>query len=126
MGFGHNSHSHSHSHSQSHNVLPHSGASNERAAGNNKHSGAFYKPSSASAISASSVVDGAMEPRNAGVLYEAGHAQRKRKEKKHASKLGGFFSRLASFRFSLRKGATATAADEKDRKSEAGNKSGES
>lgn len=94
--------------------MPHSGAiaSNERMSATNKqNSCAFYKP----------VVD-VMEPRNAA-LHEAAHAQQKRKEKKQSSKLGGFFSRLASFRFNLRK-----SSNEKDKvysKSETGNRSGE-
>lgn len=48
----------------------------------------------------------AMEARDA-LRSEVGHA---RKEKNKASgKLGGFFSRLASFRFSLKKGAEEKA-----------------
>lgn len=77
---------------------PHSTAiSNERMISMNKpkqsSSGAFHKP----------VVD-VMEKRDATVRGTT-HAQSQRKDKKHSSKLGGFFSRLASFRFSLKKGA---------------------
>lgn len=61
-------------------------------------SGAFHKP----------VVD-VMSERNVA-FREADRTQHQRKDKKHSSKLGGFFSRLASFRFSLKKGA-----EEKDK-----------
>lgn len=68
-------------------------SSNERITKNKQNSCAFYKP----------VVD-LMEPRDS-VLHEATHAQEHQKEKKHSGKLGGLFSKLASFRFSLKKGA---------------------
>lgn len=103
MGFGHVTHA------------PHSGpvTSNERmSVMNNQNRDAFHKP----------VVDMMELPHAA--RHEAAHTQQKPKEKKHSSKLVGFFSRLASFRFNLRKGA-----HEKDkvyRRNDTGNKLGES
>lgn len=74
---------------------PHSNVinSNERITKNKQNSCAFHKP----------VVD-SMEPRDS-VLHVAPNAQENHKEKKHSGKLGGLFSKLASFRFSLKKGA---------------------
>lgn len=79
--------------------MPHSSCttSNERTNLMNKpkqsSSGAFHKP----------VVD-VMKQCDAGI-HERPHGQQHPKDKKHSGKLGGFFSRLASFRFSLKKSA---------------------
>lgn len=70
--------------------LPSGTTSNERMSKTNKqNTSAFYKS-----------VD-VMETSDAG--HDVANAQ-KRKEKKQSGKIGGFFSRLASFRFSLKKG----------------------
>ncbi|XP_072386474.1 uncharacterized protein [Diabrotica undecimpunctata] len=67
-------------------------------------SGAGHK-SAFKSVSASSVNN--MEARD--IHREVAHAQKDAKQSKASGKLGGFFSRLASFRFSLRKGAEEKA-----------------
>lgn len=81
---------------------PHSDASN------NERMNSMNKPKQSSGVFHKPVVD-AMESCHDAALMGATHAHQ-RKDKKHSGKLGGFFSRLASFRFSLKKGA-----EEKDK-----------
>lgn len=83
MGFGH---------TMTGAPLPTATCSNERMSKTNKqNTSAFYKS-----------VD-VMETPDAG--HHVAHAQQQ-KEKKQSGKIGGFFSRLASFRFSLKKGVS--------------------